>query len=83
MPTAPMTPVRMIARGWEYESKDGVWHYEREESPGTPWVVTYLPTREWTYYASLPKARRGTESGIALATIEARRTQPAREDSAP
>lgn len=46
-------------------STDGVWGYEREDGPGTPWVITHLPTGEWMYAPSLPKARAYTASGAA------------------
>ena len=29
---------------WGADSVDGVWHFERIEDVGTPWIVTHKPT---------------------------------------
>lgn len=52
---------------WSARSTDGLWTYEREESPGTPWVVTHVPTGALDMFASLPKARRFTARPDAAA----------------
>lgn len=48
---------------WAVRSTDGVWTYERDEDTGTLWAVTHVPTGRWTYYPSLPKARKDTADG--------------------
>jgi hypothetical protein len=44
---------RVIRRGtalteraecWGAETTDGIWDFEREESPGTPWLVYHKPS---------------------------------------
>jgi hypothetical protein len=29
---------------WGADSADGIWRFEREESPGTPWLIWHLPS---------------------------------------
>lgn len=59
---------------WEAVSADGVWLYLRTEEAGTPWTVTHVPTGRWTLYGSLPKARRATADGSALAWLDREET---------
>lgn len=56
---------------WSATSVDGVWSYERDEVPGTPWIVKHVPTGRWYYEPSLPKARAATASGAALRYLDA------------
>lgn len=65
-----------IWEAYSLANADGVteWHYHRGEEPGTHWHLTHLPTGRMLNYAatSLPSARRFTESGAALAELNAR-----------
>jgi hypothetical protein len=91
-PTGPMTPVTVTVRfptlrgrpeNRAAVSNDGVWAYERTEDIGTPWLVTHQPTGTVLpcWYASLPKARRATADGSALAQIPT--PEPPVEDKGP
>lgn len=60
---------------WAAVSKDGIWKYDRLEDTGTPWIVTHVPTGRQAWYPSLPKARKATADGTALAYLDSR--QPA------
>ena len=79
MTVADLTPVtvtrhRNLRNGrqeiWEAVSTDGVWAYRRTEEAGTPWEVQHVPTGRWLLYGSLPKARRATADGSALAELD-------------
>ncbi len=43
-----------------------LWTYERQEEPGTPWIVTYSPTGQVEDFGSLRDARRWTGSPAAV-----------------
>jgi len=61
---------------WAAVSRDGIWHYRREESPGTPWLVEHLPTGEIALMSgTLRAARIATADGSALAAANARGRQ--------
>ena len=81
-----LTPVTITERhpsfrsgrmeAWAAVSRDGDWAYSRVEDDGTPWSVEYVPAgTDCGLFASLPKARRATADGSALASAE--RTLPA------
>jgi hypothetical protein len=75
VPLVPLAPVvktrtlRRITRNgagqttkaecWGAKTVDGVWDFEREESPGTPWLVYHLPSVADGSY-TLPVALCGT-----------------------
>jgi hypothetical protein len=66
----PDGPTRMET--WAAVSADGEWKFEREESPGTPWLLIHVPTdRVVGMYGSLPKAREAVARGWAQAKIAA------------
>ncbi len=58
MPTVALAPIektvfaRRLTRGgatkhrecWAAVTTDGLWDLEREDSPGTPWIVAHRPT---------------------------------------
>lgn len=78
----PTTPVRITRRhpsirtgrleAWEAVSVDGDYTYVRIEDTGTPWAVEHVPTRtDCGLWPSLPKARRATAGGSALAAARA------------
>lgn len=47
---------------WEALSLDGKYHFTREESAGTPWIVTHTDFPGWFgYFGSLAKARKLAE----------------------
>lgn len=79
-PRRTLTPVKVTQRSpsprgrmetWEARSDDGVWLYERLEIPGTPWLVSHLPSRtEGHFYGTLDDAREATASGAATAYVE-------------
>lgn len=57
---------------WSATSTDGVWRYDREEEPGTPWYVKHLPTgrvvdRTW---GRLGDARHATANGEAQRLLD-------------
>lgn len=82
----PHTPITVTSKAtnlrngrteiWEAISTDGEWGYKREEGPGTPWVVIHRQTDRWTFYPSLPKARRATADGSALSYLDAEEARP-------
>jgi hypothetical protein len=41
-------------------SRDGVWTYQRVDEPGTPWLVTHVPTGMVEVFGSLRRARAFT-----------------------
>jgi len=56
---------------WAAVSKDGEYAFTRVEDTGTPWTVEHLPTgTDCGLFSSLPKARRATADGSALASAE-------------
>jgi hypothetical protein len=73
---APMTRLARVCRApgirtrtrriYEAHSACGRWHYLWQEMPSTPWMVTFLPTKQVEWFASLPAARRWTASPEAL-----------------
>jgi hypothetical protein len=80
--------LRVSPQVWGAESlgedgrPDGRWLYEREDSPGTPWLVFYGPWRDsdphgalYLVFGSLAAARRATFDGSALAGLEALRSE--------
>lgn len=47
---------------WEAVSEDGKWSFIREESPGTPWIVTHVDFPDWyAMFSSLTQARKRAE----------------------
>lgn len=63
---------------------DGLWIYEREDSPSTPWTVTYGPWRAdgadphgeyMIFFGSLAAARRATFAGTVLPQLEEMRRE--------
>lgn len=44
---------------WGAQTEDGVWDFEREESPGTPWLVYHQPSVKDGSY-TLPVIMCGT-----------------------
>jgi hypothetical protein len=84
-PRTALTPITNVIRYpnlrgrmeiWSAVSTDGVWEYERDEVPGTPWAVRHVPTDRWYYEPSLPKARAATASGAALKHLDAITARP-------
>jgi hypothetical protein len=71
---------RIIRRGtalteraecWEAVTTDGLWIFEREESPGTPWIVRHKPTGEFVDLRStLRDCRWYVAAGHAQAMLE-------------
>lgn len=57
---------------WQAVSADGLWLYDRTETESTPWVTTYQPTGQDTYFGNLPEARRWTATPLALQQLRAR-----------
>lgn len=50
---------------WLARSADGLWEYRRREDlPGTPWQVTYLPTGQMREFGTLASGRRATASTL-------------------
>lgn len=55
------------AEAWAAVSLDGLWTFEREDSPETPWIVRFLPCPGWYgLFSSLPKAREGAPAQLAF-----------------
>jgi len=55
---------------WAAVSTDGTYTYNRIEDTGTLWAVEYVPEHtDCGLFSSLPKARRATASGEALAAV--------------
>jgi len=50
---------------WAAESRDGIWSFKRDESPGTPWIAEHLPTGGTAWYGTLTAARAATAGGDA------------------
>jgi hypothetical protein len=65
-----LTPLKPSRYRHEKESVDGVWHFARVEQPGTPWVVTHVPTDRWLYLPNLRAARALTASGWVQAELD-------------
>lgn len=74
-------PVRITARArrltrtgttrrpeaWAARSLDGQWVFEREDSPGTPWLAWHVDVPGWVYLAgTLNAARREAPRQFAL-----------------
>jgi hypothetical protein len=59
----PGTPYR--SECWSATSKDGVWRYDREDEPTTPWYVKHIPTGRVAdvTYGTLDAARYATGTG--------------------
>jgi hypothetical protein len=56
---------------WGARTTDGVWDFEREESPGTPWVVIHRETRETVHLCgTLRGCRWFVAAGHAQAALE-------------
>lgn len=52
---------------WEAVSDDGRWHFVRDETPGTPWIVTHADFPGWhAVYPTLAKARKLAERQLHL-----------------
>jgi hypothetical protein len=56
---------------WGAKTTDGVWAFEREESPGTPWITVHLETRTVCgFHGTLRAARAAVAAGHAQADLE-------------
>jgi hypothetical protein len=57
---------------WSAVTTDGLWGFDREDMPGTPWSVTHLPTGTVVdrYVGTLDDCRAYVASGEALADLE-------------
>jgi hypothetical protein len=62
---------------WAAETTDGLWDFEREDSPGTPWLVYHLPSCRDGSYAmpvhltgTLRACREYVAAGHAQASLE-------------
>jgi hypothetical protein len=57
---------------WGARTTDGIWAFDREDEPGTPWTVTSLPARivVTTYMPSLRACRVYVANGGAAADLE-------------
>lgn len=54
---------------WAARTVDGCWSFEREDVPGTPWVVLFtLNGRSGGTFGTLPAARAAVASGQAERT---------------
>ena len=51
---------------WGAVTTDGEWSFQREESPGTPWLVRHLPSVADRSY-ELPVSMQGTLRACRLA----------------
>ncbi len=77
-PIVKTTFARRITRGgmtrpecWGAQTTDGVWAFEREDSPGTPWVVVHLATgRIVAQMGTLRRCRLIVASGAAQRALE-------------
>ena len=65
------------ALGAEAQTGDGLWAFEREDSPGTPWLVYHLPSCRDGSYAmpvhltgTLRACREYVAAGHAQASLE-------------
>jgi hypothetical protein len=75
---APVRKTRMLRRitragmtgpeCWGAETLDGIWAFEREESPGTPWLICH---RESGIVAGQCSALRGCRAFVAAGHAEA------------
>jgi hypothetical protein len=56
---------------WGARTVDGIWGFDREDEPGTPWTVTHLPAGivVCTYLGSLMQCRRYVGAGWAEADL--------------
>ena len=63
---------------------DGQWVYERDDEPGTPWLVFYGPWRTdgtdphgeyFVTFGTLAAARRATFAGTVLPELETKRAE--------
>jgi hypothetical protein len=58
---------------WGAQTTDGVWDFEREDSPGTPWVVIHRETKEMVHLCgTLRGCRWFVAAGHAQAELERR-----------
>ena len=75
-----LTPVDVIRRpnprngqleAQAAKSRDGIWAYERIETPGDPWTATHMPsgTEVPVLYGTLRDARTATANGTALRAV--------------
>lgn len=56
---------------WAAETLDGQWELEREDSPGTPWLVIHKPTKEFVdLLGTLDACRAYVAAGHAQAALE-------------
>jgi hypothetical protein len=57
---------------WGARTTDGVWDFEREDLPGTPWAVTHRPTETVVdrYVGTLDDCRAYVASGQAQADLD-------------
>jgi hypothetical protein len=57
---------------WSAVSADGVWKYERLETPRTPWAIVHTPSgiEVGSWAGTLSEAREMTANGSALADVE-------------
>ena len=77
VPLAEVVKTRVLpTRGaglqcWGARTTDGLWGFDREDMPGTPWSVTHLPTGTVTdrYVGTLDDCRAYVASGGAQADL--------------
>lgn len=74
---APVTKTMLPSRGgrpqcWSAVTKDKAWTFERQEVPGTPWVVIHLATGIVVDFCvgTLTDCRAYVASGQAQADLE-------------
>jgi hypothetical protein len=75
---------------WEAETVDGVWLFEREDSPGTPWLVYHQPsvadgtwTGPVTHMSSLRACRAAATAGTLAQELTFRLKEAERERKHP
>jgi hypothetical protein len=57
---------RQRLEAWDLFSRDGRWHYQREETSLRPvWRTIFVPTGQWREFASKDTAREETFAGLA------------------
>jgi hypothetical protein len=60
---------------WAATSSDGVWHAERIEDVGTPWVLMHLPTRtDLGLFSTLERVKAYVMTGRADQALTERDT---------
>lgn len=59
---------------WAADTVDGIWHFERVEDVGTPWIVVHIPTNTEIamYYNTLKSARTAVARGWTQKEVDRR-----------